>query len=209
MGPNNPQKLKFNKQVNLAILDFSKAFDEVPHQRLLMKLEHYGIRGSLQEWFKSFLTDRSQVVVCDGVTSTPVRVTSGVPQSTVLGPVLFLLYINGLANELKSTVRLFADDALMYCLIESELDSDSLQGNLCKLDDWQDRWQMEFNPNKCKVMCITTKKNITKKQYMFCGQILEEVQNHPYLRVMFNDKMKWSSHISKTTARNSNTILPG
>ena len=161
-----------------------------------MKLEHYGIQGSLQEWFKSFLTDQSQVVVGDGTTSTPVRVTSGIPQGTVLGPVLFLLYINDLADELKSTVKLFADDALMYCLIESELDSDSLQGDLCKHED---RWQMEFNPTKCKVMFIITKKNITKKQYMFCGQILEEVQNHPYLGVMFNDKMKWSSHISNIT----------
>ncbi|CAB4025778.1 Hypothetical predicted protein, partial [Paramuricea clavata] len=195
-----------NKQANLAILDFSKAFDKVPHQRLLTKLEYYGIRDPLQEWFKSFLIDRSQVVVCDGATSTPITVTSGVPQSTVLGPVLFLLYINDLAEELKSTVRLFADDALLYCFIESDVDADSLQADLCKLEEWQDRWQMEFNSTKCKVMCITTKKNIIKKQYMFCGQILEEVEDHPYLGVMFDNKMKWSSHISNTT-RKANVVL--
>ncbi|CAB3989347.1 vascular endothelial growth factor receptor 2-like, partial [Paramuricea clavata] len=78
--------------------------------------------------------------------------------------------------------------------------------DLCKLEEWQDRWQMEFNSTKCKVMCITTKKNIIKKQYMFCGQILEEVENHPYLGVMFDNKMKWSSHISNTT-RKANVIL--
>ena len=119
---------------------------------------------------------------------------------------MFLLYVNDLADELKSTVRLFADDALLYCFIESDGDLDSLQSDLCKLEEWQDRWQMEFNPTKCKVMCITTKKNVIKKQYMFCGQILEEVENHPYLGVMFNDKIKWSPHISNIT-RKANVVL--
>ena len=77
---------------------------------------------------------------------------------------------------------------------------------MCKLEEWQARWQMEFNPTKCKVMCITTKKNTIKKQYMFCGQVLEEVKNHPYLGVMFDNKMKWSSHISNIT-RKANVVL--
>ena len=110
-------------------------------------------------------------MVCDGVTSTPVRVTSGVPQGTVLGPVLFLLYVNDLADELKSTVRLFADDALLYCFIKSDGDLDSLQSDLCKLEEWQDRWQMEFNPTKCEVMWITTKKNVKETVYVMWSNI--------------------------------------
>ena len=106
---------------------------------------------------------------------------------------------------LISTVRLFADDTLLFCFIESNVSSDFLQDNLCKLEEWQDRWQLEFNPTKCKVMCITTKKNTVKKQYVFCGQILEEVENHPYLGVMFDSKMKWSSHISNST-RKANVV---
>ena len=84
----------------------------------MKKLEYYGIRGALQEWFKSFLVHRSQVVVCDGASSAPITVASGVPQGTVLGPILVLLYVNDLADGLKSTVRLFADDALLYCFLE-------------------------------------------------------------------------------------------
>ena len=98
---------------HLAILDFSKAFDKVPHERLLSKLHTYGIRNSLLAWMRNFLTQRTQQVVCEGERSTPKKVLSGVPQGTVLGPLLFLLYINDLPSNLKSSVRLFADDCLV------------------------------------------------------------------------------------------------
>ena len=115
-----------------------------------MKFEPYGIRETLQGWFKSFLTQRSQVVVCDGASFAPATVTFGVTQGMVLRPVLFLLYVNDLADDLKSTVRLFADNALLYCFIESDINSDSLQGDLSELEEWQNRWQMEFSPLNVK-----------------------------------------------------------
>ena len=111
-------------------------------------------------------------------------------------PVLFLLNVNDLPDDLKST---FANDALLYCFTESNVDSYSLQSGPSKLEGWQNRWQMEFNPSKCKVMCMTTKKNVTKEHYMYCGETLEEIDNHPYLGVLFNTKMKWSSHTSNIT----------
>ena len=98
-------------QVDIGILDLSKAFDKVPHVK---KLEFYGIRGSILQWFESFLTNRSQRVVIEGYYSSPSKVTSGVPQGTVLGPIPFLIYINDLITDINSTIRLFADDCLIY-----------------------------------------------------------------------------------------------
>ena len=103
-----------DKSIHAVILDFRKAFDNVPHARLIKKLEYYGIRGPLPTWFESFLKNRTQSVVCDGKRSQPSFVTSGVPQGTVLGPLLFLLYIIDLPENLKSSIRLFADDALLW-----------------------------------------------------------------------------------------------
>ncbi len=105
---------KRKKQVDMVVLDFTKAFDKVPHERLLHKLDHYGIRDSTHQWIRSFLTMRSQSVVLEGEKSPPASVLSGVPQGTVMGPLLFLLYINNLPDNLTSTVCLFTDDCVLY-----------------------------------------------------------------------------------------------
>ena len=104
-----------NLQVDIGILDFSKAFDVVPHQRLLNKLSYYGISGKTHQWIKNFLIGRTQNVLVDGHLSDPADVGSGVPQGTVLGPLLFLLYINDLPLILSpgTRIRLFADDCLI------------------------------------------------------------------------------------------------
>ena len=95
-------------------MDFAKAFDKVPHRRLLYKLDFYGIRGSIHRWISSWLSGRSQHVFLDGLASDPVPVLSGVPQDPVLGPVLFLVFINDLPDNIRSSVRLFADDCVLY-----------------------------------------------------------------------------------------------
>ena len=114
--------MKNKKQVDVAILDFSKAFDTVPHERLLGKLDFYGINGPIHAWIRAFLKTREQTVVVNGSRSRPESVDSGVPQGTVLGPLLFLLHINDLPRVVSSQVRLFADDCLMYRPIASERD---------------------------------------------------------------------------------------
>ena len=105
---------KKGSQIDIAVLDFSKAFDTVPHDGLLSKLKHYGIDKHIWQWISNFLKKRKQCVVVDGVSSGLVDVDSGVPQGTVLGPILFLLHINDLPSIVSSKVRLFADDCLIY-----------------------------------------------------------------------------------------------
>ena len=145
-------------QVDVAILDFAKAFDKVPHQRLIAKLKFYGINTHLQNWTRSFLQDRKQQVVLEGQSSKPSDVLSGVPQGTVLGPILFLMYINDIAANLNSSIRMFADDCLVYRTISSPSDHQLLQTDLNKLTTWADTWQMKFNTSKCSVLQVTQNK---------------------------------------------------
>ena len=118
------------KQVDAFILDFSKAFDRVPHQRVLYKLSHYGIQGSLLSWIHVFLTKRTQRVALEGVLSNQCFVTSGVPQDMVLGPLRFLIYINDLPLCISSTMRLFADYGYLYRCINSPVDCQNIQRDL-------------------------------------------------------------------------------
>ena len=122
-----------SSSIHAVILDFVKAFNKVPHRRLLRKLQRYGIQGPLLNWLESFLTQSFQSVVCEGQTSIQCPVSSGVPQGKVLGPVLFLLYINDLPDNGQSSVRLFADDALLYGIVASDADCDLLQSDLHRL----------------------------------------------------------------------------
>ena len=117
----------------MLVLDFAKAFDTVAHKRLLGKLESY---GNLYGWIQSFLEGRTQRVVVDGETSGPSSVKSGIPQGSVLGPVLFLIFINYLAEHTTSTVRLFADDSVMYKSVKSVHDCQELQQDLIQLQAW-------------------------------------------------------------------------
>ena len=144
-----------HKQTDLIIMDYAKAFDKVPHMRLLHKLDYNGIRGSTHNWISLWLSGRSQQVVLDGQASDPVPVLSGVPQGSVLGPILFLIFINDLPDNLKSSVCLFADDCVMYMNIHSLQDCLILQENLDSLGLWEADWQMKFNVAKCHSMRVT------------------------------------------------------
>ena len=124
------------KQIDIAILDFSKAFDTVPHERLFKKLMHYGIDGHTWTWIAAFLRDRTQCVVVDRISSTSTSVDSGVPQGTVQGPLLFLLYINDLPQNVTSHVRLFADDCLLSRSVKCTQDQLDLQRDLSSLHEW-------------------------------------------------------------------------
>ena len=120
---------------DVCVLDFSKAFDKVGHQRLVEKMKWYGIQGNVNHWIADFLKNRTQSVIIEGVSSSKVPVISGVPQGSVLVPCLFLYHINNIAEQLTSTTRLFADDTMIYMAVKGENDAKLLQADLNKLTD--------------------------------------------------------------------------
>ena len=190
-------------QTDIVILDFSKAFDTVPHEELLCKLDSYGINGPIHRWLRTFLTKRHMRVVVDGESSNKVTVDSGVPQGTVLGPLLFLCHINDLPQSVKSKVRLFADDCLLYRKIETQHDHLILQKDLYELEIWAKKWGMRFNAKKCYIMSINNK---SSHFYELDNHILKQVNENPYLGLTISDDLKWSSHITKMTKKANSTM---
>ena len=168
-----------HEQMDAVFMDFNKA-DKVGHQRLAIKLDHYGIRGNLLQWLKNFLAKRSQQVLVGGHSSSPAPVTSGMPQGTVLGPLSFLIYINDMLLKVSSTTRLFADDSLSYRRIKSPEDAQILQEDLDRLQQWEKDWQMPFNPIQCEVIRITRKRNPIKTSYHIHGQDLTVAKTGKY-----------------------------
>ena len=177
-------------QTDVCVLDFSKAFDKVGHQRLVEKLKWYGIQGNVNHWIADFLKNRTQSVVIEGVSSSKVPVISGVPQGSVLGPCLFLYYINDIAEQLTSTTRLFADDTMIYMAVKGENDAKLLQADLNKLTDWEDKWMMQFHPDKCEVISITRKKNPIITNYTLHGHQLQHVNSMKYLGLTVSNDLR-------------------
>ena len=189
-------------------MDYAKAFDKVPHRRLLHKLECLRIRGSTHKGINSWLSGRTQQVVLDGQASDPVPVLSGVPQGSVLGPVLFLIFINDLPDNIRSSVRLFADDCVLYRNIHSLQDCLTLQEDLTSLGQWEADWQMKFNVAKCHSMRVT--RPMHHKQILFDyslhNQTLENVQSAKYLGITITDNIDWDQHVSKNSSKATKTL---
>ena len=165
-------------QADVILLDFEKAFDKVSHRHLLAKIKHLGIHGSTLNWISDFLHARTQTVLVDGQKSSEANITSGIPQGSVLGPLLFLMFINDLpACVSSSTTRLFADDSILYREITSSADSEKLQKDLDALQDWEAKWLMRFNASKCQVFQVTKKRDIFPAAYTIHGQVLEVVKS--------------------------------
>ena len=192
-------------QIDAVLLDFSKAFDKVPHKRLAAKLHHYGVRGNTLLWIESFLSGRTQRVIVEGQSSSTAPVTSGVPQGTVLGPLLFLSYINDLPSKVNATARLFADDCLLYRRIKSKDDASSLQQDLDSLQTWETDWQMHFNPDKCEVIRISTKRKQLITPYFIHGEELKVTEKAKYLGVTITSNLSWNHHIDNVCKKANNT----
>ena len=158
--------------VDSIYLDFRKAFDSVPHQRLLRKLRAHGIAEQVIKWIEAFLSGRKQQVVVNGHHSGWAPVTSGVPQGSVLGPLLFLVFINDIPGVIGGLVKMFADDTKLYRSVSLPADADSLQADIDAVVAWSDKWQMPFNEGKCKVLHLGGANSC--HQYTMRGINLEE-----------------------------------
>ena len=140
------ENLDKGKDVRFIFCDVSIAFDKVWHNGLLFKLKKYGICGSLLNWFSSYLSDRKQRVIQEGFHSTWTNTSAGVPQGSVLGPYLFLLYINDIVDNIKSNIRLFADDTSLFTVIDDENSVSILNEDLYQIASWSQNWCVILNP---------------------------------------------------------------
>ena len=199
--------------IDVAYLNFRKAFDLVSHEHLIYKLSKYGIKGKLLEWIKDFLKDRTQRVVIRGTASSPRKVTSGVPQGSVLGPLLFLIFINDLPLGLLSALSLFADDSKLFSRIvkskkkgkKSNINGSAiLQNDLNAVLEWANKWRMEFNVDKCKIMHLGH--NNPKTTYSMGGSNLEETEEERDLGVLIDNKLDFGKHI-RTIVGKANRVL--
>ena len=190
--------------VDINYLDCRKAFDTVPHERLLRKLEANGIRGKILEWIRAFLSGREQYVEIRGNKSNNLSVTSGVPQGSVLGPVLFLVYINDLVDKLECPVLLFADDAKIYKEIVSVESYQAMQRDLERLEEWSNKWLLKFNPEKCTTMHIGHRN--PKYVYQIDNNELRDSSLEKDLGVNVSDDLKPAKHISIVAAKGNRMV---
>ncbi|BHF64368.1 hypothetical protein SprV_0200737100 [Sparganum proliferum] len=191
-------------RVDVIYTDFKKAFDSVPHKRLIYKLSEIGIRGRLLTGITDFLTGRSQTVCIEASTSTPTPVLSDVPQGSVLGPLLFLVYINDCVDDLGCSAILFADDVKLWRPIRSDADRYALQVSLNRLNSWSARWLLNFKVDKCVVLRLRTRRTSKEDdsfQYVLGGQPLSNVVEQKDLGVLMTSSLKPSSQCQRAAKK--------
>ncbi len=191
--------LDLSKDVCLVFLDVSKAFDKVYHRGLMYKLEQMGISGNLLKWIESYLNGRSQKVVINGVESNPRYINASVPQGSILGPLLFLVYVNDLVNDLETTPYLFADDTSLLEVINPRNVAGSfakINRDLDSLSNWASQWRVNYNATKTVYMIVSNKKNtIVYPDLYLNGQVLTKVTSHKHLGITITKDMSWNLHI--------------
>ena len=194
--------------VDIIYMDYQKAFDSVPHRRLIMKTEAHGIGGPVLRWINDFLSNRKQSVVVGNAQSSEAPVTSGIPQGSVLGPVLFILYINDLPQIVDSEVRLFADDTKIFTRSDRPGAVDVLQSDLQKLETWSKAWLLKFHPLKCQVLKLGKTKsahNYTMSSTSETGEsttiVLNQCHHEKDLGVIIDENLSFKEHVMQATSK--------
>jgi len=188
-------------KIDAIIVDFSKAFDLVPHGRLLAKIANSGVDTRVVVWIREFLSGRTQRVRVDGKLSEEVRVTSGVPRGSVLGPILFLAYVNDISKNMESTIRLFADDCVIYKKIIKPEDMDKLQRDLDRLGKWATENAMKINPGKSKAIRFTRARATVPLSYSLMGKIIPQTSSCKYLGIILRSDLSWADQVNYTVKK--------
>ena len=192
--------------IDAIYLDYAKAFDKVNHEVIISKLQHLGVSGKLLIWIQQFLTNRTQIVTVDGATSSECKVTSGVPQGSVLGPFLFLIMINDLPQVMNhSEIFTFADDTKIVKKIKTSTDSTNLQNDLYNVENWTDRDLLELNLDKfVHLRFYLNKQSKLAPKYTYFskdGQEIPKCNTVRDLGVLFNEDLRFNAHVDATCSK--------
>lgn len=194
-------------QIDSVYFDFAKAFDSVNHEILLKKLQSLGIGGSLLSWLKSYLSNRTQIVKIDGNLSSPIKVSSGVPQGSHLGPLLFILFINDIMENITfAKLLLYADDVKLFHTICSISDAIKLQRDIDALAEWARQNKLKLNIKKCKSMSFQNSSNSIVFDYFVNESLLERVNEISDLGVIFESSLRFDKHIEYVVSKSYKTV---
>ena len=197
------------KEVRVVFLDISKAFDRVWHKGLLHKLKQFGIQGRLLKWFEDYLKDRFQRVIINGQVSDWVKLLCGVPQGSVLGPLLFLVFINDVARSVNNcNIRMFADDTCLFVTVDNREDAATLiNEDMVRISNWSEQWLVDFSPAKTKEMIITNKGHLEEHpQIVFNNHVINNVRSHKHLGITLSSDLRWTNHINNVVSNGSKRL---
>ena len=199
--------LTTHSQADVIYLDFKKAFDSVSHNELLVKLWSFGITGNLWKWFQSYLSCRYQRVLLNHCTSDLLPVLSGVPQGSILGPLLFLIFVNDIPDSVNhSYMYLYADDTKCFRKVSSISDSLLLQEDLSQLSSWSQKWNLHFNSHKCVLVRFHSNHPCTPYEYKINDVPIQALNSHRDLGIIMSADMSFSTHLKQITARAYKTL---
>jgi hypothetical protein len=190
-------------EVDVIFIDFAKAFDSVSHEKLLLKLDHYGFKYEIHSWISSFLSTRSQSVCIDEIFSPSLPVISGVPQGSVIGPLLFLIYINDIVScvSLPAEIKLFADDSKLFLPITESNDMSPLTKSLANVVHWCEKWQIRIAIPKCSILTLSSKPDPSHRVYSIDGIELPHNTDVRDLGLMLSASCKQSLHCESICLR--------
>ena len=202
MTDNIYRSFEASESVALIFLDISKAFDRVWHKGLIYKLSLLGVGGPLLLWLESYLNERSQRVVLSGQTSPTLKTNAGVPQGSILGPLLFLVFINDIETNIMSNMYIFADDATLAKSYVKTADAEMcLNRDLLQVSEWAKKWMVTFNSSKTVFVDFSLKHANCSPKLIFDGSLVTKVSDHKHLGITLSEDMKWSKHITLVTRK--------